>query len=44
MRNRDADYASYVITDSDGGYIIGGIAYSSDGDISNPLGKGDYWI
>lgn len=40
----EADYASSVITDADGGYIIGGIAYSSDADVSNPLGEGDYWV
>ncbi|MFN8289030.1 MAG: gliding motility-associated C-terminal domain-containing protein [Chitinophagaceae bacterium] len=40
----DADYASTVMTDADGGYIVGGIAYSSDGDVSNPLGQGDYWV
>lgn len=40
----DADYASSVITDTDGGYIVGGISYSDNGDITNPLGEGDYWV
>jgi gliding motility-associated-like protein len=40
----DADYASSVITDADGGYIVGGISYSNNGDVANPLGKGDYWV
>jgi gliding motility-associated-like protein len=40
----DAEYANSVITDYDGGYIVGGISYSSNGDISNPLGEGDYWV
>lgn len=40
----DADYASSVITDTDGGYIVGGISYSNNGDVSNPLGEGDYWV
>lgn len=40
----DADYANSIITDSNGSYIIGGIAYSGNGDISNPLGEGDYWV
>ncbi len=39
----DAEYANSVITDADGGYIVGGISYSSNGDIDNPLGEGDYW-
>ncbi len=40
----DAEYANAIITDVDGGYIVGGISYSQDGDIDNPLGGGDYWI
>ena len=40
----DADYASSIFADERGGYVIGGIAYSSNGDISTPLGQGDYWI
>lgn len=40
----DADYANAVLTDTDGGYLVGGIAYSPDGDIGNPLGEGDYWV
>ncbi len=40
----DAEYANDVITDADGGYIIGGISYSSNGDVANPLGEGDYWV
>jgi len=39
----DAEYAKTIITDKDSSYIIGGISYSTDGDITNPLGKGDYW-
>ena len=39
----DAEYAKTIITDNDGGYVIGGITYSIDGDITNPLGGGDYW-
>jgi gliding motility-associated-like protein len=40
----DADYANSIITDNDGGYIAAGISYSDDGDITNPLGDGDYWV
>ncbi len=40
----DADYANDIITDLDGGYIAAGISYSTDADITNPLGEGDYWV
>lgn len=40
----DADYANSVITDADGSYIVGGISYSDNGDVANPLGQGDYWV
>lgn len=40
----DADYANSVITDADGSYIVGGISYSDNGDVTNPLGEGDYWV
>ncbi|MEP7373312.1 MAG: gliding motility-associated C-terminal domain-containing protein [Chitinophagaceae bacterium] len=39
----DADYANTIVTDKDSGYIVGGISYSDDGDITNALGEGDYW-
>ena len=39
----DAEYAKTIITDKDSSYIIGGISYSDDGDVTNPLGEGDYW-
>ena len=39
----EADYANTIITDKDSSYIIGGISYSDDGDITNALGEGDYW-
>ncbi len=44
MGGTDADYANAVITDADGGYIVGGISYSGNGDVDNPLGEGDYWV
>ncbi|MFI5187776.1 MAG: gliding motility-associated C-terminal domain-containing protein [Chitinophagales bacterium] len=40
----DAEYANSVITDKDGGYIVAGISYSIDGDITGAKGKGDYWV
>lgn len=39
----EADYANTIITDEDSSYIIGGISYSDNGDITNALGEGDYW-
>jgi gliding motility-associated-like protein len=39
----DAEYAKTIITDKDNGYLIGGISYSDDGDVTNPLGDGDFW-
>lgn len=40
----EAEYANVVMTDRDGGYIAGGISYSSNGDITGAKGKGDYWV
>lgn len=40
----DAEYANSVITASDGTYVVGGISYSSDGDVSAAKGDGDYWV
>ena len=40
----EADYASSVITDADGGFIVAGISYSNNGDVTTPLGEGDYWV
>jgi gliding motility-associated-like protein len=39
----DAEYAKTIITDKDSGYIVGGISYSNNGDVTGALGKGDYW-
>ena len=38
------DNADCIRQTSDGGYIIVGTAYSSDGDISVPKGNADWWI
>lgn len=40
----DAEYANNILTDADGGFLIGGISYSSDGDITAAMGEGDYWV
>jgi gliding motility-associated-like protein len=40
----DADYANYVFTDNDGGYVVGGISYSEDIDVSGAKGEGDFWL
>jgi gliding motility-associated-like protein len=39
----EAEYANSIITDKDSSYIIGGISYSDNGDVTNALGEGDYW-
>lgn len=38
------DYASSIATTTDGGYVVAGTSYSTDGDITNPKGGQDYWI
>lgn len=40
----DAEYANALLTDTDGGYLVGGISYSNDGDVTGALGEGDYWV
>ncbi|MBC7828067.1 MAG: gliding motility-associated C-terminal domain-containing protein [Chitinophagaceae bacterium] len=40
----EAEYANTIITDRDGGYLVGGISYSTNGDITGAKGKGDYWV
>lgn len=40
----DADYANIILTDKDSSYIVGGISYSSNGDINGAHGSGDYWV
>lgn len=39
----EADYAKTIITDNDGNYIVGGIAYSDNGDVTGARGDGDFW-
>lgn len=39
----DAEYAKTIITDRDSSYIIGGVTYSDDGDVTGALGEGDFW-
>ena len=40
----DAEYANSIITDDDGGYVVAGISYSMDGDVTGAKGEGDYWV
>ena len=40
----DADYANAVITANDSSYIVAGISYSNDADITAAKGEGDYWV
>lgn len=39
----DAEYAKTILTDRDSSYIIGGVTYSDDGDVTGALGEGDFW-
>lgn len=39
----DAEYAKTIITDRDSGYIVGGVTYSNNGDVTGSLGDGDFW-
>lgn len=40
----DAEYANTIITDKDGGYLLGGMSYSNDSDVTAAKGEGDYWL
>jgi len=40
----NADYLRSVVQTSDGGYVLGGLSSSSDGDVGNNNGNSDYWI
>jgi len=40
----DGDGAFSIQQTSDGGYIVAGVAYSNDGDVSGNHGDSDYWI
>jgi gliding motility-associated-like protein len=39
----DAEYAKTIITDKDSNYIVGGVTYSSNGDVTGSHGEADYW-
>jgi hypothetical protein len=38
------DYAYSLTTTADGGYLLAGRTYSTDGDIASNNGGGDYWV
>ncbi len=38
------DHAESIEQTSDGGYVVGGYAYSSDGDVTGNHGYSDYWV
>ena len=40
----ESDYASSIQQTIDGGYIVGGVSLSDDGDVSGNNGDFDYWI
>lgn len=39
----DAEYAKTIITDTDSGYLVGGVTYSTDVDAAGNMGEGDFW-
>lgn len=40
----DYDEALSILQTTNGGYIIAGVSYSSDGDVNGNLGNSDYWV
>lgn len=40
----DAEYAKTIVTDRDSCYLVGGVAYSRDGDCDAARGEGDFWL
>lgn len=40
----DYDAATSIQQTADGGYIVAGVSYSNDGDVSGNHGPGDYWL
>ncbi len=40
----DNDLAESIIQTTDGGYLIGGMSSSQDGNVSGNHGSGDYWV
>lgn len=40
----DAEFANVVVTDKDSSYLVGGISYSGDGDITGAKGEGDFFV
>jgi|GEM_PF-351621 len=40
----NSDYPRSVQQTSDGGYIVAGVSWSTDGDVSGSHGASDYWI
>lgn len=39
----DAEYAKTILAEDDGGYLVGGVTYSSNGDVNDSHGDADYW-
>jgi gliding motility-associated-like protein len=44
LGGKEADFINALIPYGDGGYLAGGISYSSDGTISGARGEGDFWV
>lgn len=39
-----SEYPSALAPTSDGGYVVAGYTYSTDGDVTNNHGNSDYWV
>ena len=40
----DVDFAIFIQQTTDGGYIVAGFSYSTDGDVTGNHGQADYWV
>ena len=40
----NSDYAKSIQQTSDGGYVVAGLSYSNDGDVTGNHGGSDYWV
>ncbi|MBX2960383.1 MAG: T9SS type A sorting domain-containing protein [Flavobacteriales bacterium] len=40
----DVDFATSIQQTTDGGYIVAGFSYSTDGDVTGNHGQADYWV
>ena len=38
------DFANSVVQTNDGGFVVAGVTYSTDGDVTGQHGSGDFWV